>query len=190
MTSAPDDSPTLVLIFGPAAVGKMTVGQELAKLTGFKLLYNHMIIDLITEFFPFGTPAWGRLTRSFFLQIMEAAAAEQLGLIVTFSLAFYRSDARPIIEELSAKFREAGMRVCYVELAAPLDVRIARNETENRRAHKKVDWATPERLREIEAWGRWNSDGDFPYPEDHLAIENTDVPAAEAARMIVERFGL
>jgi cytidylate kinase len=181
---------TLVFIFGPAAVGKMTVGQELAKLTGFKLLYNHMVIDVITEFFPFGTPAYGKLTRSWFLQIMEAAAQERLSLIVTFSLAFFQSDAKSIIDELSAKFREAGMRVCYAELAAPLETRIARNETANRRAHKKVDWSTPERLREIDAWGRWNSAGDFPYPDDHLFIDNTDVSAAEAASMIRERFGL
>ena len=181
---------TLVLIFGPAAVGKMTVGQELAKLTGYKLLYNHMIIDVITEFFPLGTPAYGKLTRSWFLQIMETAAEERVPMIVTFSLAFFQSDARSIIDDLSAKFREAGMRVCYVELAAPLETRIARNETPNRRAHKKLDWATPERLREIDAWGRWNSDGDFPYPDDHLMIDNTDVSAADAAAMIRERFAL
>jgi hypothetical protein len=185
-----EPSPAFVLILGPAAVGKMTVGQELAKLTGYKLLYNHMIIDVVTEFFPFGTPAYGKLTRSWFLQIMEAAAAERLSLIVTFSLAFFQADARSIIDELSAKFREAEMRVCYVELAAPIETRIARNETPNRRAHKKVDWSTPERLREIDGWGRWNSDGDFPYPDEHLVIDNTDVSAADAAMMIRERFGL
>jgi hypothetical protein len=184
------DPPKLILIFGPSAVGKMTVGQELAKLTGFKLLYNHMIIDMITEFFPFGTPAYAKLTRSWFLQVMEAAAEERLPLIVTFSLAFFQSDARSIIDELSAKFREADMRVCYVELSAPIETRIARNETPNRRAHKKVDWSTPERLREIEAWGRWNSDGDFPYPDDHLFIDNTDLSALDAATRIRERFGL
>ena len=54
----------LVLIFGPAAVGKMTVGQELAKLTGFTLLYNHQIVDLVTELFAFGTPMFHRLARS------------------------------------------------------------------------------------------------------------------------------
>jgi hypothetical protein len=188
--SADQTSPNLVLILGPAAVGKMTVGQELAKLTGYKLLYNHMIIDVITEFFPFGTAAYGRLTRSWFLQIMEAAAEERLGLIVTFSLAFFQSNARAIIDELTAKYREAGLRVYFVELAAPLTTRLARNETENRRAHKKVDWATPERLREIEAWGRWNSAGDFPYPDDHLLIHNTNVSAADAAGMIRQRFGL
>lgn len=36
----------LVIITGPQAVGKMTVGQELEKLTDLKLFHNHMTIDL------------------------------------------------------------------------------------------------------------------------------------------------
>jgi shikimate kinase len=35
----------LVILFGPPAVGKMTVGQQLANLTGFKLFHNHMTIE-------------------------------------------------------------------------------------------------------------------------------------------------
>jgi len=41
----------LVIIIGPHAVGKMTVGQELAKLTGLKLFHNHMSIELVRKFF-------------------------------------------------------------------------------------------------------------------------------------------
>ncbi len=32
-----------VHIFGPQAVGKMTVGQELVKITDLKLFHNHML---------------------------------------------------------------------------------------------------------------------------------------------------
>ena len=42
--------PDLIMITGPQAVGKMTVGQELAKLTNFKLFHNHMSIDLVNNF--------------------------------------------------------------------------------------------------------------------------------------------
>ena len=45
----------LVILFGPQAVGKMTVGQELAKQTGLKLFHNHMTIDLVSNFFDYGT---------------------------------------------------------------------------------------------------------------------------------------
>jgi hypothetical protein len=33
----------LAIIFGPPAVGKMTVGLELERLTGFRLFHNHMV---------------------------------------------------------------------------------------------------------------------------------------------------
>lgn len=36
-----------VMIFGPQAVGKMTVGKELQKITELKLFHNHMTIDLL-----------------------------------------------------------------------------------------------------------------------------------------------
>jgi tRNA uridine 5-carbamoylmethylation protein Kti12 len=44
----------LVIIFNPHAAGKMTVGQELAKIIGRKLLHNHMTIDLVANFLIFG----------------------------------------------------------------------------------------------------------------------------------------
>jgi len=40
----------LVIIFGPPAVGKMTVGRALAERTGFKLFHNHMTSKLALAF--------------------------------------------------------------------------------------------------------------------------------------------
>ncbi|GGA15578.1 hypothetical protein GCM10008018_70410 [Paenibacillus marchantiophytorum] len=34
----------LIIIFGPQAVGKMTVGHELEKVTGMTVFHNHMTI--------------------------------------------------------------------------------------------------------------------------------------------------
>ena len=42
---------TFVIIIGPHAVGKMTVGQELAKITGLRLFHNHMSIELARKLF-------------------------------------------------------------------------------------------------------------------------------------------
>ena len=41
----------LLLLFGNSAVGKMTVGQELAKITPLKLFHNHMMIEPVLEIF-------------------------------------------------------------------------------------------------------------------------------------------
>ena len=41
----------LVFILGDAAVGKMTVGQELMKITDLRLFHNHMTIEPVIEIF-------------------------------------------------------------------------------------------------------------------------------------------
>ena len=45
--------PKFIQIIGPQAVGKMTVGQELAKITNYKLLYNHMTIEMVRLIFDY-----------------------------------------------------------------------------------------------------------------------------------------
>ena len=41
----------LVLLTGDGAVGKMTVGQELAKITDLRLFHNHISIEPVLEVF-------------------------------------------------------------------------------------------------------------------------------------------
>ena len=60
-----------VLICGPQAVGKMTVGQELAKLTGLKFMHNHETIDLPLKFFEFKSEQRERLTDLFDFQSLR-----------------------------------------------------------------------------------------------------------------------
>lgn len=75
----------LVLLFGPQAVGKMTVGEELARMTGLKLFHNHMTIELVSNFFSYGTQEGNRLVNLFRWSIFEAVAQSELeGLIFTF----------------------------------------------------------------------------------------------------------
>lgn len=41
----------LLFLCGNAAVGKMTVGQELMKITNLRLFHNHMTIEPVIEIF-------------------------------------------------------------------------------------------------------------------------------------------
>ena len=41
----------LVFLIGNTSVGKMTVGQELTKITDLKLFHNHMTIEPVLEIF-------------------------------------------------------------------------------------------------------------------------------------------
>lgn len=184
----------LVIIFGPHAVGKMTVGQELAKLTGLKLFHNHMTIELAANFFDIGTPEGGKLVRLFRQEIFEAVAASDLeGLIFTFMWAFDQPSDWEYIERLCALFRERGAEIYFVELEADFDVRIERNKTPNRLLNKpsKRDIGHSEQVfRALEARHRLNSREGEISCRHYLRLDNTVIPPQQAAAMIRERFGL
>ncbi len=69
----------LVFLIGDSAVGKMTVGQELMKITGLRLFHNHMTIEPVLEIFgDFNGTAINRLREVIF---EEFAASGQYGMI-------------------------------------------------------------------------------------------------------------
>jgi replication-associated recombination protein RarA len=45
----------MVVIYGPPAAGKLTVGQALAELTGSRLFHNHVTEHAARALFDFGT---------------------------------------------------------------------------------------------------------------------------------------
>lgn len=189
-----DHQPTLVFIIGPPAVGKMTVGDELARRTGLRLFHNHQTIDLILPFFPFGSPPFGRLVGEFRRRILEEVASSDLpGLIFTFVWAFDLASDDAVVEEYSEIFRARGGRVVYVELEATQDERLRRNETEFRLAAKpfKRDLtASRQQLLELDDKYQLNSRGRLAGRPDYLHVENTRLSAAQVAERIIETFGL
>jgi hypothetical protein len=185
--------PTLVFIVGPGAVGKMTVGQELAARTGLKLFHNHHTIDLVLRFFPFGTPPFNRLVGEFRRRMMEEVAASDLpGLIFTYVWAFDQPGDRREVEAYASIFRARGGSVFFVELQAPQDVRLERNETALRLAEKPFKRDLAESRRQL-LWldtFQLDSRGTFDGRADYLRIDNTERSAAEVAEAVIERFGL
>ena len=83
---------TFVLLYGPPAVGKLTVATELTKLTGFKLFRNHLSIDLVESIFPRGTPPFARVGRAVRELVFEEAAQEDIDLIFTYVYAHPQDD--------------------------------------------------------------------------------------------------
>lgn len=181
-------------IVGPPAVGKMTVGLELGQITGLPLFHNHLAIEAVLPVFEFGSKPFARLVSDFrFSVFTEVAESDLPGLIFTYVWAFDHPGEIVFANRLRSIFEERGGRVVFVELQADQETRLRRNATELRLAAKpsKRDVAASnERLRDNDAKYRLRSDGDFPFPDDHLLIDNTEVSARDAAERIVEHFGL
>ena len=179
-------------MFGPPAVGKMSVGAELSRLTSLPLFHNHLPIEMVIRVFPFGSEPYNRLVPKYRkLMFEEVAASELPGLIFTFVWDLDDADDKAFIDGITATFARA--RVCFVELCATLEERLSRNATPQRLSEKpsKRDVAfSQERLLAAEGEYRMNSAGDFFYPNRHFKIDNTHLPADEAARQVIKHFGL
>ena len=181
-----------IVIFGPPAVGKMSVGQELAKLTGFKLFHNHMTIELVLNFFDYGDPPFQRLVSEFRRRVFEEVAASDLpGLIFTFVWAMNLESEKEYIDSTCEIFREKNADIYFVELEADLSERLKRNESESRlsaKPSKRDVQSSKEKLLEHDEKYQLNSNGDFFYTENYIKINNTHLSAFDAARKIVETF--
>ncbi len=71
----------LVFLIGNGAVGKMTVGQELMKITDLRLFHNHMTIEPVIEVFGyFHGKSINRIREIIF---EEFAVSDNYGLIFT-----------------------------------------------------------------------------------------------------------
>jgi hypothetical protein len=83
--------------------------------------------------------------------------------------------------------------VYYVELIAPQEVRLERNVTENRLKHKaskrSIEDSNARLLRDDRNWRCESYPGEITHP-NYLRIENAQIPAAEAARIIKNHFNL
>lgn len=184
---------TLVLV-GPAAVGKMTVGREVCRLTGWKLFHNHMSLEPVLGLFEFGSPSQARLVPAIRQMIIEEAVAAKLpGLVFTYLWDFDDQGDRDYLDTLMAPVLAAGSAVRFAELTADLDTRLDREGTPERLAHKasKRDVeASRDLLRRLDRMARTNSvPGELP--EDRLVrVDTTTVGPAAAAEQIVTALGL
>ncbi len=182
---------TLVIILGPPAVGKMTVGLELALATGFKFMHNHQAIEAILPTFPFGTPQFLRLLLAFRRNIFEeVAASEAPGFIYTTAWDLSSAADREEIDSYCEPFRRRGAQIHFVELEASLETRIVRNRTELRlsqKASKRDLGASEQRLRRIHEQSKDRS-FPFPYPDAYWKLCNETLSPSTAARAICDHF--
>ena len=179
----------LVILFGPPAVGKMTVGKELEKLSGLKLFHNHMTIELILPFFEFGSKEFNRLTGNFRRQILEEVANSDLpGLIFTFVWNFNKESEKKFIDSLSSIFHDVGGKSFYVELEASQKERLVRNRGEDRLLEKpskrNLEWSDNNLISCDENYKLNLSEDDTFYYGNYLKINNENLNASETAKKI------
>ena len=181
----------LIVIIGSGAVGKMTVGQELMKITDYRLFHNHMAIEPVIEIFGyFNGSAVAKIREAVFDEFIKS---DNEGMIFTYMWAFDEQSDWDYIKGVADKFEASGGTVYYVELVADRAVRLERNKTENRlrnKASKRDLQISEERmLREESKYRVVSNDGEIPF-EHYIKIDNTNLEPADVACKIKDYFNL
>lgn len=183
-----------IIITGPQAVGKMTVGQELVKITNLKLLHNHMTIEVLTKIFDYSRDSFRKLNEEFRIKIFEEfAKSDEEGIIFTTTWDFDDEEEWDKIYKYIQIFKDNNAEIYIIELEANLDERLKRNTTENRILNKpskrNLEWSEKDLLKSVEKY-RFNSKENEIKEENYLRIDNTNLNANVVAEMIKNRFKL
>jgi hypothetical protein len=113
-------------------------------------------------------------------------------MIFTYLWAFDMPSDWEYVTHVADIFKQQGAEIYYVELIAPQEIRLQRNETENRLLHKAskrdLESSRARVLRDDSNYRCVSLPGEIPF-ENYLRIDNTNISAEEAATMIKERFG-
>jgi len=177
----------LIFLYGPPAVGKQTVGEELARQLGYKILDNHKSVEMLRQLFPFEDPELNvvrrRLQAKFRLEMFEEAAKAGVNFVTTCATAgsqhfgFYRQTMQLVGKH--------GGRVLFVQLAPSRQIMMERVTQASR---KDIKIETQERLlqlleKEPELFDK------FP-DVTHLTLDNSLLTPTEAATRIRQYYSI
>ena len=186
--------PNFLQIIGPQAVGKMTVGQELAKITGYKLLYNHMTIEMVREIFDYDKTSFRKINSIIRYEIFKEFSKSNEKRIIFTGCFDFGNDFKKEKEETD-KWMNLFEENYTIELETTLEERLRRNKTANRLEHKaskrNLEWSENDLLESIKKH-RLNSnpsEGEKIF-KNFMKIDNTNLSATEVAKIIKEKFNL
>ncbi len=181
-----------LIIFGPPAVGKMTVAKELSLIMGYPYFHNHMSIELGLRYFEWGSPSFKRVDDAIRFTIFEEMAkSDYEGFIFTFAWAVDLESDQQYLRKVKDIFHE--WEIYHIELECDLDERLRRNKLPDRLEEKpsKRDTVFSERiLLESDQEYRFNTfEGEFDL-SNYLRIDTTDMTPSQVAEQIVAHFRL
>ena len=177
---------TLAYLYGPPAVGKLTVATALQELTSFRLFHNHLTVNALRAVFEFRSAPFMEVLHRGRLDVFETAARAGIDVIFTNNSVWAVPDGRRHFEAFAAEARArveaAGGQVVFAQLTAPAEVLEARVASPSRVEHGKL--LDAERLREMLAGFDMT-----PLHGDDVIIDTSELAPPEAASTIARRLG-
>lgn len=179
----------VVLIFGPQAVGKMTIGEKVGASLGIPLFHNHVTLDAIWPFIGWNDDTF-KLSHQLRMGIFEhiAKSENHPGIIFTFVWAFNQKSDWESIEEVKRVFEASQHELYFVELYAPLETRIERNKSpyrlEKKPSKRDIEYSHNELVSSLEKHRLNSYDGEIK-EKNYIKLDVTDISAMDASEQIV-----
>ena len=180
-----------VFIIGAPAAGKMTIGQELSKLTGASLFFNHQTIDFALGIYQDFTEEMWEFVRSVNFSFLGTSARNHRSVILTGVIDFSNQYQLMYLKNIQDLLNEYHQEILFVELETSLEERLRRNRTENRLKYKPLKRYFEVSEREILETDKTNQLNSQKQPSGlhhYLKIDNTNLSAEEVAKQIQEKM--
>ena len=173
----------VLFLYGAPAVGKLTVANEIAKQTDFKVFHNHLSIDCIKPVFEFGSKPFHKLVELIRNETLAEAAQQNVNVIFTFC---YAKDLDNDYVKKTVEIVESnGGEVIFVLITCDSSELEKRISEESRQKFGKVK--TVKTLNELlEKYNLFSPVNNY----ESLQIDNTNLSAETTAKQIVEHFNL
>ena len=180
-----------LFIIGAPASGKMTIGQELSRLTDSTLFYNHQAIDFALEIYQDFTEEMWEFVRGMTFSFLGASARNQRSVILTDVIDFSNQYQLLYLKQIQDLLNDYHQEILFVELETSLEKRLRRNRTENRLKHKPLKRYFEVSEREILETDKTNQLNSQKQPSGlhhYLKIDNTNLSAEKVAKQIQEKM--
>lgn len=173
----------MIFLYGPPAVGKLTVAKELATITGYKLFHNHLTVDLVSSLYEWGSPKYWEYLRSIREQLLANLAKDNVDIIFTYVYA--AGEDEEVMERMFKKVEKNGGDVLLVQLTTSVEKLKERIVAEDRRQFKKMH-----KTESLESWiSQYKLFEAYPNRQN-LVVDNSNMTPTEVANLIVEKYKL
>ncbi len=173
----------MIFLYGPPAVGKLTVAKELVRLTDYKLFHNHLTVDLVSSLYEWGSPKYWEYLRNIREQLLANLAKDQINIIFTYVYA--AGEDEEVMERMFKKVEENGGEVLLVQLKTSVEKLKKRIVADDRKQFKKMH-----KTESLELWiNQYKLFEAYPN-RSNLVIDNSETTPIEAAKQIVKKLNL
>ena len=183
---------TVIVFYGPFAVGKYTVANEFQKQTGYKFFHNHYVYDLVRSLFERKSINLSRLYENIYFSTLKEIADAKINTVITHAYsATYVSHTGltdpNFMKKIESIVKKGGGVACFIHLKADKKALLKRVTGNSRKKFLKLK--DPKVLEEILDDESKDFITSAPV-KNNIQIDNTNLSPKKVSEMIIKHFKL